>query len=177
MHIQYSRKEFIFVNDRTALTASVKQVLEYIEQQLTGLEYKHDIYFKTKSVVTELLTNAAKHAGTDTLNIYIDIDEDYLTIKKKECGMPFTLVKYNAMPGTKKRLTYDIMHSLYAINEPNNTIRFMVEESPDDNLDINEVAEHFGLLIVTKCAEEFIYHYDEGTKLNTFTVKVRMLAS
>jgi hypothetical protein len=78
------------------------------------------------------------------------------------------------LPGTKKRLAYDVMHQLYAVNQPNNTIRFVVEESDIEVPDIHQITEHFGLLIITKCCEEFTYTYDEDTRVNSFTAKVRI---
>ncbi|RZA00773.1 MAG: hypothetical protein EOP47_13000 [Sphingobacteriaceae bacterium] len=173
MPIKYSSREFILPNSPTELITSVKLVLDHIDQQLAGLEYKHEIYFKTKSIVTELLTNAIKHAGTKSVTIHIITDNEYLTIKKNEHGEPFPLVK-DSSPGEKKKLSFDIMHSLYAINESNNTLKFIVEDNAIDKPDIDGVAEHFGLLIVTKCAEQFIYYYDEDNKLNTFTAKLRI---
>lgn len=167
-------KEFVFLNARPALTPSVKQVLEYVEGHFSKHEHLHDIYFKTKAVVTELLTNGFKHAGTPTISLLVDIGAKYLTIKKQENGTPFSFITYRALPGTKKRLAYDIMHQLFAVNEPDNTIRFVVEESDIDAPDINQVTEHFGLLIIAKCTEDFTYNYNEHTKTNSFTAKVKI---
>jgi anti-sigma regulatory factor (Ser/Thr protein kinase) len=74
-------KEFVFLNARPALIPSVKQVLEYVEQHYATHEQLHDIYFKTKAIVTELLTNGFKHAGTPTIILQVDIGNKYLTIK------------------------------------------------------------------------------------------------
>lgn len=174
MQITSSYKEFIFLNARPALIPSVKQVLDYLHQKLDGYVHMHDIYFKTKAVITELLTNAHKHAGTETVNIQLEIEGDNIIIRKKDLGLPFSITM-NAIPGIKKLLAYDVMHQLFAINEGNNRIRFTAEDSMNEHPDINEISEHFGLLIICKCAEEFVYQYDPKTRLNCFIVKMKLL--
>ena len=171
---KYSGKYFTFINVSTALTPSLKQVLGYIEENLGDMAYEHDIYFKAKSIVTELLTNGFKHAGAETVNISVDIDPDHITIIKTDYGIPFKPVTNGTITGTKTRLTFDIMHHLYAVTEPDNQVRFIVEEVPIENMDVNNIGEHFGLLIITKCSEEFVYHFNMDTKLNSFTAKVRL---
>ncbi|RYZ93135.1 MAG: hypothetical protein EOP47_29685 [Sphingobacteriaceae bacterium] len=174
MQIKYSGKYFTFINVSTALTPSLKQVLEYIEENLTDFAYDEDIYFKAKAIVTELLTNGFKHAGADSVNISVDIDPQYITITKTDYGVPFPLALPSTATGTKTRLSYDIMHHLYAINERPHHVRFIVEDVTDEEPDVYGIGEHFGLLIITKCAEEFVYDFDETSKLNTFTAKVRL---
>ncbi|RCH55121.1 hypothetical protein DJ568_07985 [Mucilaginibacter hurinus] len=174
MHTRYSGKYFTFINVSTALTSSLKQVLEYIEENLADFAYAEDIYFKTKAIITELLTNGFKHAGAETVNISIDIDPQYITIVKTDYGIPFPLVVSGSPQGTKTMLSYDIMHHLYAINLNARQVKFLVEDIIGDETDIKGVGEHFGLLIITKCSEEFIYDFDEASKLNTFTAKVKL---
>lgn len=172
MQIIPGSREFVFLNAKAALTSSVKQIVEHAQQCLQGPDCFNDVFFKIKSVATELLSNACKHAGSETVHLSVDIDDRFVSIKKTDQGKPFTVVAHGQLRGEKKLLAYDVMHNLYAVNGIDNIIQFVVEESDTETPDINDIGEHFGLLIITKCAEEFLYHYNEHTGQNTFTVKI-----
>ncbi|GAA4316018.1 hypothetical protein GCM10023149_12850 [Mucilaginibacter gynuensis] len=174
MQYLYSYKDFVFLNARPALTSSLRQALDHIKSILPGYPDLEEIQFKAKSIITELLTNGFKHAGTETVHIIVSVEDDTLIIKRTEYGNPFPLPWLNEPLNTKKCISYDVMHFLYAVNEPGNRVRFLVEDSAEDEPDINDITEHFGLLIITKCADEFIYHFDEATKENHFIVKVNL---
>ncbi|RYY34546.1 MAG: hypothetical protein EOP46_13120, partial [Sphingobacteriaceae bacterium] len=129
MQVTPSSREFVFLNAQPALISSVKQIVEHAQQCLKDAYYLDDTFFKIKSVATELLSNACKHAGTETVNFEINIDNDYISIKKTEKGHPFTAVAHRQLRGEKKLLAYDIMHKLYAVNSVDNIIQFIAEDS------------------------------------------------
>lgn len=167
-------KEFIFLNDKLELTSSVNTVMDYVEQ-CTGASSTnyYDLYFKIKSISVELLTNAFKHAKAETVKLIIDSDENNLIIKKHDCAEPVTFIEPGLLPDGKKQLSYDIMCRLFAKPDAGGLIRFFIEECTDDEWpDINNVSEHFGLLIITKCANEFTYYFDPQNQLNIFTAKI-----
>lgn len=177
MRTQTTHQEFVFLNNRAALIPSLNQVLAYIEDR-TGISTvkNYELYFKVKSITTELLTNSFKHSHAQTVNLVIDVDGNILTIKKYDNGLPviFGPAGPNICCG-KKQLSYDIMCRLYANYHDTYNVTFNVEECAADELpDIDNLTEHFGLLIITKCADEFSYHYDTENKMNYFTAKINL---
>jgi len=87
--------------------------------------------------------------------------------------MPLSLIAYANMAGPKIPITNDILHTLYAIPEGNDTIRFACEEATmDDLVAVERIVEHFGLIIITKASDKFIYHYCESIKTNIFTASL-----
>ena len=75
---------------------------------------------------------------------------------------------------TNKRLiSADPLASLYANWESENHIRFSSEEgSLDDFMSVEQVMEHFGILIITRSSDEFTYSYDKDTRSNVFRVLI-----
>ncbi|MCC8407406.1 hypothetical protein LJ707_00575 [Mucilaginibacter sp. UR6-1] len=178
MRIRTTHKEFIFLNDKSVLTPSLKQVLAYVEE-CTGasLIENYEVFFKVKSIATELLTNSFKHSHAHTVNLVVDIDSDKLIIQKYDSGPPVKFGKPGLCNG-KKQISYDIMCRLFANYHDEYNVSFAIEECTDDELpDIENLTEHFGLLIITKCADDFIYHYDDENKLNLFTAKINLPAN
>jgi anti-sigma regulatory factor (Ser/Thr protein kinase) len=162
------------------LTKSLKQVLGFIGSTLPAYPDIEQILFKSKIVVTELLTNAIKHAGPSEsvlrVIFYNGVD---IIIEKTDFGNRFNpgnkISQLNENGENIVQLSKDAMHSIYAIKEADNFIKFVCEDRGDDNLpDINAIEEHFGLLIITKVADEFTYHYDEKSGLNTFTTVFKL---
>ncbi|MBE9586354.1 hypothetical protein IM792_18015 [Mucilaginibacter sp. JRF] len=175
MRIRTTHKEFVFLNDKSVLTASLKEVLAYVEE-CTGasLTENYDLFFKVKSIITELLTNGFKHSRTSTVNLVIDIDKHSLSIQKYDSELPVTFGSSDINDG-KKLLSYDIMCRLFANYRSVYDVSFIIEDCHDDELpEIDNLTEHFGLLIITKCADEFNYYYDQQNKVNLFTAKINL---
>ncbi len=167
-------KEFIFSNSAEALSPIINEALALIRKAVQPGLYADEICFKVKSIITELLTNAIKHSGTDNVLLSIKAEGETLKILKKDKGNPFGLMGGASLTGVKKQLSYDIMHRLFAVSEADHTIRFFVEESDDDCPDINQVTEHYGLLIITKCADEFIYRFEHDGGANNFVASIHL---
>lgn len=179
MQDQLSKKFELSVANEP-LTKSLKQVLGFIGSLLPVYPEIEQILFKSKIVVTELLTNAIKHSGpSETMLRVVFNNTSEVTIEKTDFGNRFN-------PGNKisrlkttgeniVQLSKDSMHSIYAVKEENNFIKFVCEDRSDDNTpNVNAIEEHFGLLIITKAADEFTYHYDEQSGLNTFTTVLKL---
>jgi anti-sigma regulatory factor (Ser/Thr protein kinase) len=125
-------------------------------------------------VITELLTNAIKHTGDTEIAVSISISNEYLIIEKSDHGNPFNpndFLSQLTNTGSKIQLSQDDLYSIYALIENDNQVRFTCEENKTA-LSFVDIMEHFGLLIITRAADEFTYRYDPATGLNTFRVQM-----
>lgn len=176
--MQTSAEKMIFNFDNSAekLVSSLELMLGYIAGQIPAHADREDILFRSKVIITELLTNGIKHAGKDHTRFDIEMDTAQLVICKTDNGSPLYLVTTrNGSDHEKKKLiSADPLNSLYAIWESENHIRFASEDgSLDDFLSFEQVMEHFGILIITRSADEFTYTWDKDTTSNIFKVLIR----
>ncbi|MDB5111757.1 MAG: hypothetical protein JWR67_2871 [Mucilaginibacter sp.] len=170
--------KFIFSNKADALVTSLKQILDFASANLPLYANAAIINFKLKAIITELLSNAVKHAGNPETAIYILIEDGHINIEKTDSGNQFNPKKLDLLcgksVGTKVQLSKDPLHCVYAIIEPGMFVRFVCEENEENQIpDINDLTEHFGILIITKSADEFTYQYDQSSGLNTFRASVK----
>jgi two-component sensor histidine kinase len=169
--------KFAFPNRAQELFTSLRQILDFVSENLPFNVDAAAINFKLKVIITELLNNAVKHAGTAETVIHIHIDHEKIKIEKTDLGNPFNPNGlFEKFTGQKAQLSQDALHCIYAIIESENFVRFICEEIDNGQLlDINNLSEHFGLLIITKSADEFTYQFDPSSGLNTFTVHLKLL--
>lgn len=161
-----AKQQFEFINRSEHLIAVLKQMLHFINYSLPANAAAEDTIFKAKIIITELLTNSLKHSGTGSTLFDIEINDGALIIIKTDYGAPLSL---NSPAKQKVPVTNDILHTLYAVVDDENGIQFICEENNmDDILAIDNIVEHFGLLIITKATHQFVYNYDEQTKANIF---------
>lgn len=170
-------KQFLLPNTRTSIKASVQELLDFIVNQLPADVNKDSVSFKIEVILIELLTNGIKHAGTKETFLDITVDGPSINIDKKDFGNRYqpgnitSLLIHN--PGHRELLTKDGLHSMYAVVESDTRIKFTCEEVNDDEaLDVNDLMEHFGLLIITKASDNFTYEYNIEMGLNTFSVQI-----
>jgi len=170
---------FEFGNSADKLISSLEHMLGHISSCIPVGADTESIMFKCKVIITELLTNAIKHAGNSKTLFNIDSNATRLAISKTDYGMPLYLINTrnnSAADNTKinKRLiSADPLTSLYANWERENHIRFSSEEgSLDDFLSVEQVMEHFGILIITNSSDEFTYTYHKDTRSNVFHVLI-----
>jgi len=165
-----ANRQFVFLNNSDTLIAALKQMLEFVETNLPASTRAGKTIFNAKVVLTELLTNSIKHSGSSDTLITIEARNSSLLITKTDTGNPLSLID-NDLSSTKKPITNDILHTLYAVSERNDHLHFVCEENKmEDILAIDDIVEHFGLLIITKAADNFTYSYDHSTKSNIFKV-------
>jgi hypothetical protein len=163
-------KQFEFITRGDNLTPALKEILKYINDHLVENVPAISLLFKAKIILTELLTNALKHSFSRSTIINIEIEDNCINISKIDHGMPFSLIVYAHSTEDRIPITNDILHTLYAKPDGQNSISFACEESTLDDLEeIERIVEHFGLIIITKAANKFVYKYDEDTKANVFT--------
>lgn len=170
-------KQFLLPNTRQSIKASVQELLDFIVNQLPAEIDRDSVSFKIEVILIELLTNGIKHAGTKETFLDITVDGSHINIDKKDFGNRYqpgnitSLLIHN--PGHRELLTKDGLHSMYAVVESDTRIKFTCEEVNDDeSLDVNDLMEHFGLLIITKASDNFTYEYNIDMGLNTFSVQI-----
>ena len=160
-------QQFNFNNTNGNLIPALKQMLEFIGTNLRS----EKIAFSARVILTELLTNSLKHSGSTSSEVDIAISGKSVEITKTDYGRPLSLVTNNQVMPCKVPITNDILHTLYAIAKTTHQLHFVCEENNmDDILAIDDIVEHFGLLIITKAADNFTYSYDGSTKSNIFKV-------
>lgn len=168
--------QFFLPNTQQSIVPSVKNILGFINSNLQKDNIADDVSFKAEVIIIELLTNSLKHAGNTETFIDVIIDKESILIKKKDFGNRFNpgnITPLLLKPGYRAQLSKDDLHSMYAVVESADQIRFICEEiNKDGPLAFNGIIEHFGLLIITKTADEFIYQYDNTLGLNCFNVRI-----
>ncbi|MGZ3757572.1 MAG: ATP-binding protein [Mucilaginibacter sp.] len=167
-------KTFSFNRSDQSLVTSLKQILDFVNEHTHHYEGASAILFKAKVIITELLNNAIKHSGDTETTIDIIIEDQKITIKKTDNGPRFepgSLFTFS-IRGETITLSNDDLNSMYALVQNEHTIKFICAENTDKQVvDPNSINEHFGLLIIARSADEFIYRYDDKTSSNIFQVK------
>jgi two-component sensor histidine kinase len=171
-------RQFVLPNTRESMIGSLMEIRAFINEFVPAHATDADLSFKVEMVMTELLTNALKHVKDAETCIRIYLDDNYLTIEKTDFGSQFNPNNFanifKQAPGYKTLLTHDDLNSVYAVLETNYTVRFICEQADKNGLDINGVGDHFGIIIISRAAEAFTYHYDTASGLNSFNVRMRL---
>ncbi|SFS60473.1 Histidine kinase-like ATPase domain-containing protein [Mucilaginibacter polytrichastri] len=154
---------------------ALEEMLAVIKTHVHEDAGMHELLFKSKFILTELLTNAIKHANTSQVSLNLEITDALVKFVKTDYGNPFMLPQIKDEQFKDALIiTADVMHTLYAKQKEELTYFYCHEnEAPSINLD-NDLPEHFGLLIITKAADEFFYHFDEQNRANTFTATINL---
>jgi hypothetical protein len=169
-----THKQFDFLNTSYSISADIKQIIGFIESALPAKSMVNELLFKAKIIVTELLTNSLKHSGINSTIIDVSLNDNLLTISKTDFGNPLNLITKNYPANIKIPITNDILHTLYAVIDSGKHVTFFCDENNmADILAIENIVEHFGLLIITKSADRFTYHFNEQTKKNIFVAMLR----
>lgn len=164
-----AKKQFGFLNSYDSLIPVIKEVIGFINTNLPESAPVSEVLFNAKVIVTELLTNSLKHSGSNHTSIDVNISKKNVVITKTDHGRPLSLV--GSAPGGRIPITNDILHTLYAVKKAKGQLHFFYEENNlDDIVAIDDIVEHFGLLIITKAAGKFTYAYEAPTSTNIFKV-------
>jgi hypothetical protein len=172
-------KQFLLPNTRQSIKPSVQELLDFVIRHIPAHVSTEGVSFKIEVILIELLTNGIKHAGTKETFLDITIDDESIHIDKKDFGNRYHPGNITSLlihdPGYKELLTKDGLHSMYAVVESDTQIKFVCEEVDDETvLDVSNLMEHFGLLIITKASDNFTYQYDIAKGLNTFSVLISL---
>ncbi|MCJ8211831.1 ATP-binding protein [Mucilaginibacter sp. RS28] len=148
----------------------LEDMLTLIKNNVSGHKHIDDVIFKSKYILTEMLTNAIKHDHGSS-RIKIEIANNILRFVKTDTGKPLTLPKAGDINGNATIVTADTMHILYT-NKQAEKIFFYCKENVDAIVMNHRLPEHFGLLIITKAADEFFYAYNAEEQCNTFSASI-----
>lgn len=147
-------------------------MLDYLDSLLATHGLSRAVKLRAKFIIAELLNNAVKHSGTEESALEVGLKDNHLYISKKDDGKPFDLVTEIEKKNTQLMVSSDAMHLLYAVKKEDHTVSFYCKENLTFQLDVNQLAEHLGLLIITKAADEFTYHYHKPT--NLFCARIKL---
>lgn len=175
--------EFVF----TAKPENLYPLLNEIIDEAKGIlasRFSEPLEGRCRMIITELLTNALKHSDSGQSLITLLIGGSKMTIIRSDSGRPLHLAEWQGRkavqwpveePFTKKEIVVyeDDMCRLLGMMENPCRIKFFTEDLPvvipprPKNL-----LEHFGLMILAKSSDEFVYHYDTVSRTNFFQASV-----
>jgi len=179
------KRDFLFNNETSALFPVLNEIISFIRVHLPSRSHDGKIS-NCKQILIELLTNAVKHSGTKSTVLSVSIMDNKIEIGKSDTGRQFYLDNYTGWPpitwpiskryiGEKIRIYEDDISDLYAIIQNENQIVFELQEYPVQKLrSDSNLLEHYGLLILTKMSDEFIYAYDPAICSNLFKVVIAL---
>jgi hypothetical protein len=178
------RQEFNFSTKGQEVLPFVLKINEWIELGLPPNRNHDVLFFKTKLILTELVTNAIKHAHTSSFNLIVEIVADLVKIVRVDNGNPFNLfsegmaLEWPLAPnyiGKPVMILKDKMSNMFAIIDDYYNIEFKLEEySKEEEGVIDTLLEHFGLIIITKLSDRFTYSYDPINNLNLFETNIKL---
>jgi hypothetical protein len=174
-------KEFEFDSIRGEAYPLLNAIIADIARE--GIILSEKIEIRCRLILTELLTNALKHSTARQTILDIIIDEEKIEISKSDKGRNFYLPQWKerealkwplkGYDGNKIVIYEDQMCCLYGFIENEHKVLFSAKDS---ELQIpprpKDILEHFGLMILTKSSDSFIYRYDPATESNIFQSRV-----
>jgi hypothetical protein len=156
------------------------KIYEYTKDILTTLLEHIDLDLgyqrRIKLIVVELLTNSIKHSSEATTAIQLVIDQPHLSIHKVEKGLKIAFSSNSPQipfEDVKNILNISFSESNTHNIQPLGAYKFQfLKPAPEEELDITQMPEHFGLYIITLAADSFVYQYDPELGENTYTVRL-----
>lgn len=179
------KKEFVFANDSKVMHALLNEIISFIKIHLPSDAFETKIS-NCKQALIELLTNGVKHSATELTLITVNLVDNRIEISKRDTGRSFFLKNYADWPpiewplqkeyvGEKIKIYEDDFSHLFAIIQSENRISFELEEYPIESVsEMTNLLEHYGLLILTKVSDEFIYLHDPATNSNLFKSVIKL---
>lgn len=130
------------------------------------------VQLRIKWILSELSTNAYKHANPANTLLKIETDHQKIIIQKTDNGHPPSFYhqskKKNGMPVN----IYECSNCLAVIEKEDGNLYFHESPVEDQAVDPATFCEHFGLLIITRASNAFHFFYDPHNESNTFTVTI-----
>lgn len=176
---QAIRQLLIFPNRADKIYTFIQKVIAFIEHHIPEKAYQ--ITFNTRVIVTELLTNSIKHTGHGDTGVELILTPTTFTIKKTDEGMPFDLTHDGAgWPladdiKSPVRIYSDALNGLYANVISPYSLSFYAESYPNDDNDYADISEHYGLIIICRASDAFVYQYNPRSRQNIFTVTINLV--
>lgn len=167
------KKEFVFNNQADELYPALQEMMSFIgSRDSSAIQL---ISSRCKVILTELLTNGIKHAVVAPTLFTITLDGHSLKIVKSGHGTPFLpdhVGKQDPAGDAGRRIVIssDPLSDLYVVKETLYRLRFGVSDHPiTDDLQVEGLVEHFGLLLITKASDRFFYEFKPEAGLNVFS--------
>src|SRR5690606_9219903 len=126
----------VFCLQEQDVVTFIDKIIDWIAISLPEAAKSEKIFFKSRLMLSELITNAIKHAQVPEVYFELHIAADALVIIKKENGNRFLLiddhchtetVNHEGNPVKKVKLAKDLRHGLFALVKNDSSIEFMVE--------------------------------------------------
>ncbi|MEJ7557779.1 MAG: ATP-binding protein [Pedobacter sp.] len=158
-------------NDPEKIFENTNNVIsKIIEHVSLDLGYQRRI----RLILIELITNSIKHSSEGFTLIQLVIDQPHLSIQKIEKGIKI------AFSDSSPQLPFEDVDNILNISfsesnkhniQPLGQYKFeFLKPKQEENPDINQIPEHFGLYIITMAADSFVYEYDPELGENTYIV-------
>src|SRR5471030_2191268 len=120
--------EMVFTEGQSVVI-SMNGAMDFVKHNMTRHAIEKKINMKARFIISELLTNAVKHAGKAETFLSISVDGESITIKKTDNGNRFSPINlellFNSSSEHKVLLSRDSFHCIYAIAESFSKIRFV----------------------------------------------------
>lgn len=161
------------------------EVVKSIAPLLLVAESRHEeIAFKSKVIVSELLTNTIKHTQQKSTLLEVAIYREELRFIRRDYCAPL----HFPATASRKALEWPLSPALYPdtmvvyeddlnalwVQVTETGALFSVTPKPAEDCNINSLHEHFGLLLVTLSSNKFTYEYYPDTQENIFTASIRL---
>ena len=174
-------RDFEFYSTPEEVSPLINRVVAEIREEILNLDER--VSGKCRLILTELLTNALKHSDCPKTVIGVMIDKEKIQISKLDSGRAFYLPEWKerealkwpleGREGQKIVIYEDQMCCLFGQIENQNKVVFSHEDySVQMPPRPKDILEHFGLMILTKSSDSFIYHYNPATKTNLFQAEI-----
>lgn len=143
-----------------------------------------EIAFKSKVIVSELLTNTIKHTQQQTMLLEVTIYDKELRFTRRDHSAPLHFpANTNREPliwpldptqYPEAIVVYeDDLNALWVAVTAEGAI-FSVTPKPAEECNINSLHEHFGLLLVALSSNRFTYVFHPDTQENIFTAMIQL---
>lgn len=132
---------------------------------------------KIKLILIELVTNSIKHSTNADSRIKLIIDNPSLTIQKLEKGLQIEFtsneqqIPFEEIDKTIKiSFSKENKHHIQTLDK----YKFKFLNPFAEDIDIEQMPEHFGFYIITLASDSFIYQYDPEAKENHYIVNIKI---
>lgn len=177
-------KSFIFNNTAAELYPLTMAVVDFLKQERSVGQNEIQ---KVKLVLMELLTNSLKHCGGVQTTIEAAVSNERIILTRTDAGNPIAITSDGCrlewpLPGNHHagRTIYfygDDSGTLSGALKNNCHIQFFIEETGNNETDMLNLPEHFGLMILTKASSSFEYEFNIDTLTNKFTAVIPLATS
>lgn len=176
-------QQMVFTNKEEMIYPFLKDVAAFINTRLPGKAAQ--IVFKAKMIITELLTNSIKHANDEFTLIELIANNHQFIIRRTDNGQPFHLNNPENKAALLKwplpdhlespfKIYSDHLNGLFAHITSPYSLNFYAECYPEETVVFPDISEHYGLMIICRASNSFIYELDPVSLKNTFTATIQL---